>query len=487
MRIVELIGQIPYLVLQGDPQNTRITGITDYSGRVEPGNLFLCFAGRTTNGTRYLQEAWDRGAVAALTETVPESIPKGLTVLQVSSLSECAGRIAAAFYGWPSEAMAGVGITGTNGKTSTAILLHHILQEAKIRTGLIGTIDNYVGSHPEPAVHTTPQAAELQMLLARMRDVGTEKVVMEVSSHALDQDRDDGMKYAIGVFTNLTQDHLDYHKTMERYAAAKAKLFARCDMGLLNGDDSWWRYYARHCRKRWYTFGFGPDTDFRAVSAAWNADGVAFQWYFRSRYLGYISYPAPGRFQIYNLLAAASAAWLLGIPETAVCQALAVETPLVEGRFERVYASDGLQVIVDYAHTPDGLEQAMKSARDISQGKLITVFGCGGNRDQSKRSIMGELAGRYSDKVIVTSDNPRWEDPEAIMEDIVKGLKNTSTEYITLVDRGEAIMKAVTEADAHDIILVAGKGHEKVQQLGDSRIAFDDAAKVREAINRRQQ
>lgn len=484
MEILQVLNGIPYIVLQGEPKGIEILDIADHTAVVTGQCLFICITDDGTAAARYLKEAEEKGAACAIVPVVPDILPERLVVLQVKRLRQLAGRIAAQYLKWPSQHMHVIGVTGTNGKTSTTALLHHILTCRGVNAGLLGTIENCINGNCESTENTTLPAVPLQKLLNRMRGGGTKAVVMEVSSHALDQDRVGGIIYETAIFTNLTQDHLDYHKTMDRYAMAKGKLFQYCRKALLNGDDPRWKQYAEMASGSVYTYGMGSHVDFRARNIEMDLHGLRFQWSFRGESLGWLQYPSPGRFQVYNVLAAAAAAWLEGITPDDIVRALDVEQPLVRGRFQELKSLDGITVIVDYAHTPDGLKQVLRSCKELVTGRVITVFGCGGNRDRGKRPLMGEIAGEYSDIVVITSDNPRDEDPIQIMQEIRQGIKKqVSCEMIA--NRTEAIQYAIQTAQASDLVLIAGKGHETVQWIRGRKVALDDIQCAKAALEKR--
>ena len=487
MNILSLLNGIPYVVLQDPMQNLEdleVDTVVDHTDAVYPQSLFLCLSTEPEATQKYLEMAADKGAAAALISTELSDMPEKLPVLRVKRLAMLAGRIAAQNLRWPSQHMHVIGITGTNGKTSTAVMTHHICRIAGIKAGLLGTIENTVNGCAEETTNTTLPAVPLQRVLAQMRDGDTKVVIMEVSSHAIEQYRVGGVIYETAVFTNLTQDHLDYHGTMSHYAAVKARMFRVCRRALINGDDPRWQYYAEASSGTVYTYGLGAHVDFRASQIQETEDGIAFQWSYRGQTLGELRYPAPGHFQVYNVLAAATAAWLEGIEASLIAQALDVEKPLVRGRFQQLKSRDGLRVIVDYAHTPDGLEKVLQTCRRLTRGRVITVFGCGGNRDRGKRPLMGQIADRYSDWILLTSDNPRYEDPAAIMKEIREGVTDTFCNMIE--DRKMAIQNAVLKADPEDLILVAGKGHETVQYIRDRKIPCDDIENVNTALRKRE-
>jgi UDP-N-acetylmuramoyl-L-alanyl-D-glutamate--2,6-diaminopimelate ligase len=315
-----------------------------------------------------------------------------------------------------------------------------------------------------------------------MKQAGMQKVVMEVSSHALDQHRVENVKYQIGMFTNLSQDHLDYHQTMEAYLQAKCKLFYQSEIGLINGDDEAAETILKTKACPFVTFGLAPERDYRAENVEMDGNGLSYDWYYKEEKLGRIQYPVPGKFNVYNTLAAASACHLAGVPAEKIVESMDVQVALVPGRFQMFKGEDGVTAIVDYAHTPDGLAKVLETAAEFAKGRIITVFGCGGDRDNKKRPIMGEIAGRMSQYCVITSDNPRTEDPEAIIDEVEMGLKPTGCDYERIVDRREAIAKAIAMAKPEDIVMVAGKGHEDYQIIGREKTHLDDREEVQKAL-----
>ena len=403
-------------------------------------------------------------------------------MLLVEDVRLAMAQMAANFY---SQALTGVqliGMTGTNGKTTTSTLMHHVFMDNALPCGLIGTNENRIGHERRAATHTTPYPFDLYPLFNEMKQAGMQKVVMEVSSHALDQHRVENVKYQIGMFTNLSQDHLDYHKTMEAYLEAKCKLFAQSEIGLINGDDEAAEKILATKACPFVTFGLAPERDYRAENVEMDGSGLSYDWYYKEEKLGRIQYPVPGKFNVYNTLAAASACHMAGVPAENIVKSMDVKVALVPGRFQMFRGNDGVTAIVDYAHTPDGLAKVLETAAEFVKGRIITVFGCGGDRDNKKRPIMGEIAGRMSQYCVITSDNPRPEDPEAIINEVEAGVKPTGCAYERITDRKEAIARAIAMAEPEDVVMIAGKGHEDYQIIGREKIHLDDREEVQKAL-----
>lgn len=463
-----------------------ISNIHYDSRQVTPGSLFVCIPGLKTDGHLFSQEAVAKGAVALVVER-PVEVPDGITVIKVPDARVALAKLAACFYGYPSRRFNLIGVTGTNGKTSTTILLEAIFRRWGKKTGLLGTIANRIGDEVMPTSHTTPESLELQKLFKLMADAHTDYVMMEVSSHALSLNRVVDADFDIGIFTNLTQDHLDFHRDFDDYREAKGKLFSllseshqsRLKYGLVNKDDPNSNYFMEISQVPVLTYSLVQPSDYQAVDIEVTAKGASFC--LKGRPFARIQLNLTGRFSIYNGLAAVAVALEEGVPFEVIREALA-GFPGVPGRFELVDAGQDFTVVVDYAHTPDGLENVLRTAREICPGNIITVFGCGGDRDRTKRPLMGSVVGRLSDYAVVTSDNPRTEDPEAIIADIEPGLVEAGGKYEVLVDRKEAIQRALTLAGAGDLVLIAGKGHEDYQVIGTKKYPFDDKKVVLEIL-----
>jgi UDP-N-acetylmuramoyl-L-alanyl-D-glutamate--2,6-diaminopimelate ligase len=474
----------------------EVTAIAYDSRQIEPGAIFVALRGVNLDGTRFAAQAIAGGAIAVVAETAASA---GVTVpwVQVSSARAALAELAAAFHGNPSEEMALVGITGTNGKTTTSYVLASIFEAAGIKCGRIGTIGYRIGARELDARRTTPEAAELQQLLRGMVAEGCGACVMEVSSHALALRRADNLRFAAGIFTNLTRDHLDFHGDMEAYFAAKRRLFEFLPdgaVGVINIDDRRGADFVAAARRP-VTYAIDAAADVRPGPLTFTLEGLSFE--IRTpRGTLHVQSPLVGRPNAYNILAAAAAAMALDLPFSAIEKGIAgLEN--VPGRFQVVSdPADDVRVIVDYAHTDDALKNLLETARPLAAGRVVTVFGCGGDRDRTKRPLMGAVAAKLSDLVIVTSDNPRSEEPERILEEIRRGIvmpadrmapkgQQRGTPSLAIVDRREAIEKAIKDARPGDLVLIAGKGHEKYQVIGDRTVPFDDVEVARSALARR--
>jgi len=469
----------------------RIRAVAYDSRQVTPGALFVAIRGEQADGNRYVGDALARGAVAVVSEYAREaagaSAGPGVAWVQVEEARRALARIAANFYGRPAEALALVGITGTNGKTTTSFLVDSVLRAAGYRTGLFGTIVYRTPKGETPAKHTTPESLELQKFFAQIREEGGTHASMEVSSHALALDRVWGCRFAAAIFTNLTRDHLDYHKTMEAYGAAKRRLFEGTGagaprVGVVNRDDPWWEQLAG-LAERTLSYGLGPGAEVTTKRFALSFTGLEFTVEWPGGKLE-IRSPLVGKINVYNILAATAAAIGMGIPREAIERGIG-ECRRVPGRFERVDCGQPFLVIVDYAHTDDALRNLLETARELNpKGRIITLFGCGGERDRTKRPLMGEAAGRMSDLVVLSSDNPRGEDPGSIIDEVLPGLKRTGAEYVVETDRSRAVQMAIERARAGDIVLLAGKGHETYQVLRERTIEYDDREEARGVLRR---
>jgi UDP-N-acetylmuramoyl-L-alanyl-D-glutamate--2,6-diaminopimelate ligase len=465
-----------------DPE---ITSLCYDSRRVAPGSLFFALPGEKADGAEFVQQAVANGATAVVAGAYIADA--GCPVVQVPDARAVMADIAAAFHGHPDRSMKCAGVTGTNGKTTTAFLIKHLLDSASLRCGLIGTVKYVVGGEEIPAPRTTPESVDLQDLLAGMRDAGGRAVAMEVSSHALVQKRVRGIAFDAAVFTNLTQDHLDFHRTMEAYFDAKSLFFealaaqtSKKGRAIINADSRYGRQLIERLGKQLkvQTFGQGVGADFRASAIRFDAAGATFQLDARRKSF-LVRMPMIGLFNIYNALGALASAAACGVELRAAVAALAT-APQVPGRLERVPAKRNFQVYVDYAHTDDALRNVLRTLRELKPARLITVFGCGGDRDRAKRPLMAAAAEELSDWTVITSDNPRREDPEAILRDVESGLHGSRYEKIT--DREAAIQHAIGLAQSGDIVLIAGKGHENYQEFADRRVPFDDVAAAGQAI-----
>ncbi len=474
--------------------DVEISALTASSREVAPGGLFAAIRGTSVDGHRFIPAAIDAGVAAILAETAPPlDLPGSIAWLHVPDSRTALAALASGFFGDPWRGMALAGVTGTNGKTTTAFLLHHLMKAVWHRAGLLGTIRVDDGETTEPARHTTPGSIELSALLARMQDHGCRGVALEVSSHGIHQGRIAGIGFDACVFTNLTQDHLDYHGTIEEYFKAKAAWFhalaadprGKKPVAVINVDDSYGADLAQALDGKMpvLRYGLGVHCDFRANSLRQSARGMEFELTAKGKsYL--VRAPLIGRFNVYNLLAALAAASVCGIRPRQAVAALA-SAPQVPGRMENVGNAGGATVFVDYAHTPDALENACRTLKELNPRRLITVFGCGGDRDRSKRPLMAAAAARHSDACVITSDNPRSEDPLAIIRQIEPGMGGHG--HLSIPDRAEAIAYAVKNALSGDLILIAGKGHETTQEFATETIDFDDRKHASKALRDRAQ
>ncbi len=456
---------------------TEIHDLTLDSRAAGEGSLFLALHGAKEDGADYAREALARGAAGVVCEREIENAPCVL----VPDAHEAAAGLAAKWYGEPSKRMAVIGVTGTNGKTTTTYLIKQLLERCLgAKVGLIGTNQNMIGQTVLPAGRTTPDALTLQRLLREMADAGCTHAVMEVSSHALVQRRVGAIGFALGVFTNLTQDHLDYHGTMEAYCDAKAMLFRQCRAAAVNGDDPWTPRLLEGVTCPAVRFGQGFANDLVGWDAHYCADRVSFTACSDSEHIP-ATLHIPGSFSLYNALAALCAARSLGIPLDSAARSLALCRG-VRGRAEIVPTDTDYTVLIDYAHTPDGLKNILSTVCGYADARVLVVFGCGGDRDRTKRAEMGRIAARFADEVIVTSDNPRTEDPYAILHEILSGMADSVTPFTVIENRREAIAYALDHARTGDVVVLAGKGHEMYQELGTERLPLDERQIVREHL-----
>ncbi|MGI8819392.1 MAG: UDP-N-acetylmuramoyl-L-alanyl-D-glutamate--2,6-diaminopimelate ligase [Chthoniobacterales bacterium] len=460
------------------PTDRQVESLAYDSRRATKNSLFVALRGEKSDGYQFIDQAVERGATVVVTDRLMQQ-PRA-TVVQVGNTREALADIAAAFYDRPMRRLKMAGVTGTNGKTTTTFLIKHICDQAGLRCGLIGTVRYEIGERILPAVRTTPEALELQELLAMIVNAGGKAAAMEVSSHALAQDRTRGLEWDVAVFTNLTQDHLDFHVTMEDYFDAKLKLFTglagqqtkKKPVAVVNSDDRWGEKLVDRLGQSVpiVTYGMGARADFRASNYRPEFSGTSYQLEAHGKsYL--VRVPLIGRFNVSNSLAALAAANSLGVNLRDAILSLA-KSPQVPGRLEAVPAKRQFHVFVDYAHTPDALLNVLRTVRELSPRKVIVVFGCGGDRDRQKRPLMAAAADQNADFSIITSDNPRKEDPDAIIAQIEKGFRSDRYEKIT--DRAQAIARAIALAQPRDIVVIAGKGHEAYQEFADNTVPFDD-------------
>ncbi len=484
MRLEELLAGAEYTVIAGDV-GVDIKGVAYDSRKVQPGDLFVCVSGFKTDGHQYIEEALTAGAIALLAERdVPIIAP--VTVVHTANSRYVLPIIADNFYHQPSRELQVVGVTGTNGKTTTTHLIKSILDEARLSASIMGTLYARVGDESKELGHTTPEALEIQEFLEMTREKGLPYAVMEVSSHALDLGRVERVRFTAVVFTNFTQDHLDYHLNMEHYLQAKQKLFRMLPgdgsgLAVINADDPHARAFQEVSRGRVLTYAIDNPAQVKASKVDISIKGTRFVVEYDGGTLN-MAMKLIGRFSVYNALAAITFALGQGIKPQIIKKGLERVTG-VAGRFEQVDAGQNFTVVVDYAHTPDGLENILRTAREIAENRLITVFGCGGDRDRGKRPQMGEIAARYSDFCVVTSDNPRSEDPGDIIAEIVPGLEKVEgSRYAIISDRREAIHHAIYLARPGDLVVIAGKGHETYQLVKNQILDFDDRRVAREFL-----
>ena len=479
MTLSELLKDINIKKIDGGG-SMKISGIACDSRKVKPGNVFVCITGYETDGHKYAKSAVENGAVAVVAEHDLPTVDVPCVI--VDNTRKAMSEMAATFYDYPYKKFKLIGITGTNGKTTTTYLIKSILEHLGKKVGLIGTNQNMIGDMIMETSRTTPDSLELMQLFDMIASHNVDYVVMEVSSHALALDRVTACTFDVGAFTNITQDHLDFHKTMEEYLAAKSILFNICNTGVVNKDDARSEYLIENARCRnMITYGINQDCDLKASNIILNEDGVKFD----INYGGmeeHVDLPIPGEFSVYNALTAIGCCMAENIPLDLAVDGLH-SAKGVKGRIEIVRTpGTNYTVIIDYAHTPDGLLNVINAIRGFAKGRIVTLFGCGGDRDASKRPIMGKIAGELSDFCIVTSDNPRTEDPEKIIKQVVEGVKQTDCDYEVITNRFSAIEYALDHAKKNDIILLAGKGHETYQVLGKDTIKFDEREIVQKLL-----
>jgi UDP-N-acetylmuramoyl-L-alanyl-D-glutamate--2,6-diaminopimelate ligase len=489
MNFLQLLDGVEVLAEDGD---ASVSGLEYDSRKLKAGNVFVAMRGESTDGNRFIDQAVRKGVTAIVTDSADEQQPPGVAWAQVAHGRRALARLSANFYGSPANRLSVTGITGTNGKSTTAFLLESILGAAARKSLLVGTIEYHVAGTVLPAPHTTPEALELNRLFASALQAGAGEAVMEVSSHALEQQRVYGIGFDVAAFTNLTRDHLDYHQNMEQYFAAKRQLFEGCGaepprVAVLNADDAYGRQLqaiAKARGSRVVTYGLAT-AEFRAENIAVTLENTRFRLVTPEGATEIVS-PLIGKVNVYNILAAAAAADARGCSARQIADGVAA-LDFVPGRFQHVDCGQPFSVVVDYAHTDDALRNLTSLAREFvtqagGRGRVITVFGCGGDRDRAKRPLMGEAAGRGSDFVVLTSDNPRSEDPVAIINDALVGVQRSGAKYKIEPDRQAAIALAISTAMAGDLVLLTGKGHEKIQVSRDGARPFDDVAVARDLL-----
>lgn len=480
MKLSELLKNVKVIASQGNI-DVEIKDVNIDSRKIKDGHLFIAMKGTQVDGHKFINKAIELGAVAILLEDMPEVLNEKVTYVQVASTEEEAGKVATMFYGEPSRKLRLVGVTGTNGKTTVATLLYRMFREFGYKVGLLSTVCNYINDEEVPASHTTPDPIELNCLLAKMVKAGCEYAFMECSSHAIQQHRIGGLEFVGGIFTNLTRDHLDYHKTFENYRNAKKMFFdglSKNAFAITNADDKNGMVMVQNCKATIKTYSIKRMADFRAKILECHFEGMYLEIDGKEVGVQFI-----GKFNVSNLLAVYGTAIMLGKKPEEILIALST-LKSVNGRLEPIQSPEGFTAVVDYAHTPDALENVLSAIHDVLDnkgGRVITVCGAGGHRDKGKRPLMAQEAVKQSDTVILTSDNPRDEEPQAIIDDMLAGLDTTQRKKVlTITDRKEAIRTAAMMAQKGDVILVAGKGHENYQEINGVKHHFDDHEVIRE-------
>ena len=485
MKLNKLLSGVPLLDAAADLE-TEITGVSYDSRQTRPGDIFVAMTGYATDGHKYIPAALEKGAAAVLCETPPEGV--GLPWIRTADSRLALALVSRTWFGNPAGAMRVIGVTGTNGKTTSTLLIKHILEETLgAKVGLIGTNGSLIGDRALPGERTTPESYELQKLFRDMADAGCTHAVMEVSSHALVLHRVAGVRFAVGAFTNLTQDHLDFHGTMEAYAEAKALLFRQSDRAVLNLDDAWSGFFLT--RSACPVLGFAverPEAALRARDLRLLPDRVEFTAEAEDGARCSVRLGIPGRFSVYNALTALGCCQALGVPLDRGAAALATAKG-VKGRVETVPTDGDYTILIDYAHTPDALENVLRAVRETAPGRVVALFGCGGDRDRGKRPIMGRIGTELADFAIITSDNPRTERPEDIIAEILAGVKAEPARWTAITDRVEAIAYAIEQHRPGDVIVLAGKGHETYQEIDHVKHHMDEREIVADILERRKQ
>ena len=473
MKLYELLDGVE--VLGGYPLNPEISSVTDDSRKVRNSSVFVCVKGKKNDGHDYARKALERGAAVVICD---HNI--GIrNCIVVENTREAYALMCANYYGNCHRKLKMIGVTGTNGKTTTTFIIKKILEENGYKVGVIGTVDVMIGNEKYPSDYTTPNPSVLHRYLYMMKMAGCDVCIIEASSQALSQERTYGIHFDIGVFTNLTREHLDYHGSMEEYAKAKAILMQNSSVCVINADDSFAEMMKRNAAEKVVTFAIDGNADIKAENVKLNHGGVVYTLVCESgRYE--IAYDVIGKFSVYNSLAALAVGIVMKVDMKRAVRAVA-EMKTVRGRIEKIPNNRNIHILIDFAHTPDSLENVLKTVRDIYDKRIITVFGCGGDRDRTKRPLMGRIACKYSDLVYVTSDNPRTEDPERIIDDIVGNIDKNN--YIRTADRTQAIKAAIIEAEPGDTVLIAGKGHERYQILGTEKIHYDERKIVKQILD----
>ncbi|MCI8804575.1 MAG: UDP-N-acetylmuramoyl-L-alanyl-D-glutamate--2,6-diaminopimelate ligase [Clostridiales bacterium] len=487
MKLENFVKNLDFDLLRGS-LDVDIKFLTIDSRNVSEGALFVCISGFNVDGHKFIKSACEKGAAAVLCMKDLE-IEEDVTVIKVRDTREALALISNDFFDKPSEKFKLIGVTGTNGKTSSTYFIETILNSVGRKSGVIGTVETRIGGEKfipdEVGIHiaasTTPDNIELNMLFNVMAEKNVDNVIMEVSSHALELKKVDYCDFYIGVFTNLTQDHLDLHGNMENYCNAKSRLFKMCKYGIVNADDKYFDKIIKNADCEIITFGIDKNCDIKALNIRYYMDKVRFDVLIDGNIYPF-ELNIPGRFSVYNALGAIGVALRMGMSVSDIQKGVNMIKG-VPGRIQNIKNDKGFNVIVDYAHTPDGLENIINSVRGFTKGKIITVFGCGGDRDRKKRPIMGEIVSKLSDFSVLTSDNPRSEEPSSIIKEIETGVKPITKNYISIVDRKEAIFKAIAMAGKGDSVIIAGKGHEDYEIFADRTIHFDDTEVAKEALD----
>ena len=473
MKLQELLDGIE--IKNGYTLNPEIANVTDDSRKVRNSSAFVCIKGNKNDGHDYARRAVERGAAVVICER-DMGIKNSIIV---NDTREAYALMCANYYGNCHRKLKMIGVTGTNGKTTTAFIIKKILEENGYKVGVVGTVGVAIGNEKYPADYTTPDPSVLHRYLYMMKMAGCDVCIMEASSQALVQKRLYGINFDIGVYTNLSREHLDYHKSMESYAEAKAILMQSSDICVINADDEYAPFMKKNARNKAVTYAIDTDADVMAEKVRLHHDGVEYKLASKSGSYD-IVYNVIGKFSVYNSLAALTVGMVMNVSMKRAAKAVA-DMKTVRGRIEKIKNDRKINILIDFAHTPDSLENVLKTVREVYDKRLITVFGCGGDRDKTKRPIMGKIACKYSDKVFVTSDNPRTENPDSIINDIVSGLDKNS--YVRITDRTQAIREALVEAKPGDTVLIAGKGHEKYQIFGTEKIHYDEREIVKQILD----
>lgn len=482
MNLIQLLEQLQYEVIQGD-DDIPVTELVNDSRKVCRGSVFVCISGAVSDGHSYIADVAEKGVAAVVVEKDVDA-PKGLTVIKVSDTRYALAFMSAAYFGYPADKLKVIGITGTKGKTTTTYMVKSILEDVGHKVGLIGTIEVLIGDESIPANNTTPESYTIQKYFAKMVEAGCDSVVMEVSSQGLMLHRTAGIPFEIGIFTNLGEDHIgpNEHKDFEDYKRCKGLLFKQCKLGIANVDDKWFEDVFKEATCKVETFGLSKKAGLRAVDIEHiSKPGYLGVKYHVSGLMDFdVEIDIPGEFSVYNSLTAIAVCRHFDVPVENIKAALKVAK--VKGRIEMVKVSDEFTLMIDYAHNAMALESLLNTLRDYDPGRIVSVFGCGGNRSKTRRYEMGEVSGRLADFTIITSDNPRYEEPQEIINDIITGMKKTDGKYIDICDRGEAIKYAIKHGQPGDVIVVAGKGHETYQEIKGVKYDMDDRVLIQNAL-----